>query len=78
MTKQFIDIALQCYSGGFEPSTLRLVWPDLAKFRHFGEWSLWKNFDGLFSIWLNFEPTLANFYSTGQMLMLKTAKDWKK
>ena len=37
-----------------------------------------EKFEGIFSISQNFEPTLANFYSTGQMLMLKTAKDWKK
>ena len=33
------------------------VWPDLAKFCHF-----WQICDGLFLIWQNAEPTLANLW----------------
>ena len=40
------------------------VWPDLRKFRNFAKrlTSLWQNFDGLFLIWQNVEPTLANLW----------------
>ena len=37
------------------------VWTDLAKFCHFGKsLRLWQIFNGLFLIWQNAEPTLAN------------------
>ena len=38
------------------------VWSYLAKFHHFGKiFSLGQYFKGLFTIWQNIEPTLANF-----------------
>ena len=38
------------------------MWPDLAKFRHFGKILkvFGKHLKALFTIWQNFEPTLAN------------------
>ena len=55
---------VSCYSKklvlGFLP--VQPVWPDLAKFRHFGK--ILEDFGSLlkgrFSIWQKFEPTLAN------------------
>ena len=37
---------------------LEAVWPDLAKFWYF--YTLSTIFEGLFNVWQNFEPTLAN------------------
>ena len=46
-------------SANFEVLVLAAVWPDLAKFCHFGKISS-KIFDSLFLIWQNAEPTLEN------------------
>ena len=50
---------------------IHLVWPDLAIFCHFGKvLKVFGQFlDGLFSIWINFVPTLA-CYATGQIVIV--------
>ena len=49
----------------------RAVWPDLAKFCHFGNKKItpWQFLEGLFSLWQYFEPNLANFYASGQIFI---------
>ena len=44
----------------------KLAWPDLAKFRHFGN----NNYVFSNSLWQCFEPTLANFYAIGQIFLV--------
>ena len=45
------------------------VWPDLAKSLAILAKSLksWATFYGLFTFWENFGPTLANFWTIGQV-----------
>ena len=43
---------------------VQTVWPDLAKFRHFG--AILVVFEGLFNNWQNCEPTLATIYDIGR------------
>ena len=56
------------------PPRLQAVWPDLAKFRHFGK--VLKVFEKFLkalisSIWQNFQPTLAIFYA-----IMPICSDW--
>ena len=46
-----------------QKSVLKRVWPDLAKFRHFGKIKKAKGqfWNDLFSIWQKFEPIFSNF-----------------
>ena len=56
-----IRLLLLLWSEHVSKLVLGPVWPDLAKFRHFGTIFivLGKFFEGLFSIWQNFDTTLA-------------------
>ena len=50
-----IILVLLSYFFFLSTSSTLSVWPDLAKFRHFGKFQIFGYF------WLNTEPTLANF-----------------
>ena len=48
------------------------MWPDLEKFRHLGKIlkRVWPFLEWLFSIWQNWEHTLAIFYALGQIFVV--------
>ena len=53
------------------PPPLSAVWPDLAKFCHFGKkLKAFVFLEDLFGAWQNFEPTLAIFMLFGKFSML--------
>ena len=55
------------------------VWPDLAKFCHFGEILQYvaKDFELLFSIWRNPEPTSAICCAIGQIFIVLNGQNWQ-
>ena len=40
--------------------------------------SLWQSLEGSFSLWQNFDPTWANVYGFGQIIIVEYSKIWKK
>ena len=56
----------------------RVVWPDLAKFRHFGEilHYLPKYFKLLLGILQNLDPTFSNLLSIGQIFIVVNGQNW--
>ena len=79
IAKSFLHSTLIFYFGFHWTLDVTLsVRPDLAKFRHFGNFFYCFAFLGLVSIWQHLEPGLAIFtISIGQFFMVVKAKFWK-